>query len=161
MELSDLFIMALLSLLPVSELRGAIPYALAKKADPVFAYFFCVFFNSLIAPFFYIFISTIHRFMYKLNWYKIIFEKLVVKTRNKVSEKVEKYGYAGIMLFVAVPFPITGAYTGTVGAWVLGMGKRKTFLAVTAGVFIAGIIVSVVAFFGIEAFSFMVKKAAL
>jgi len=65
------------------------------------------------------------------------------------------------MLFVAVPLPVTGAYTGTMGAWVLGLGKRKTMLAVSAGVAIAGIIVSLVAFFGVETFSFLTKKVSV
>jgi uncharacterized membrane protein len=144
--------------MPISELRGAIPYALAKKADPLFAYIYCAGFNILVAPLFYFFIATFHRLFTKFSWYNIIFEKLVIKTRNKVKNNIEKYGYIGIMLFVAVPLPITGAYTGTMGAWVLGLGKRKTILAVSAGVMIAGIIVSLVAFSGIEAFSFFTKR---
>lgn len=150
----------MLSLLPISELRGAIPYALAKKADPLFAYFYCVFFNVLVAPLFYIFISTFHLLLMKARWYRIIFDKLIVKTRNKVKDSIDKYGYLGIMLFVAVPLPVTGAYTGTMGAWVLGMGRRKTFLAVSAGVAVAGIIVSLVMLFGMETFSFLTKKVS-
>ncbi len=161
LDQADLVITALLSLLPISELRGAIPYALAKKADPLFAYFYCVFFNILVTPLFYLFISTIHRLFTGFAWYNAVFEKLVIRTRNKVRDSIEKYGYIGIMLFVAVPLPVTGAYTGTMGAWVLGLGKRKTFLAVSAGVAIAGIIVSLVLFFGIEAFSFLTKRISL
>jgi len=158
---TDLIFTAILSLLPISELRGAIPYALAKKADPLFAYIYCVGFNMLVAPLFYFFIATFHRLFTRFSWYNIIFEKLVVKTRNKVKSNIEKFGYIGIMLFVAVPLPVTGAYTGTMGAWVLGLGKRKTMLAVSAGVAIAGIIVSLVAFFGVETFSFLTKRVTV
>jgi len=64
----------------------------------------------------------------------------------------------GIMLFVAIPLPITGAYTGTLGAWILGMSRRKTILAALGGVIISGIIVSIVATLGIQAFSFFIKE---
>jgi len=158
---ADLIITAVLSLLPISELRGAIPYAASKNADPLFAYFYCVFFNILVAPLFYVFISTIHRLLEKISFYNRIFEKLVVKTRDKVKDNIEKYGYLGIMLFVAVPLPVTGAYTGTMGAWVLGLGKRKTILAVSAGVAVAGVIVSLVLYSGMEAFYFLTKRISL
>ena len=161
MTSSDLLMTALLSMAPISELRGAIPYAIIKNANPVFAYFYCVFFNSLIAPLFYLFILTIHKLLLRLQWYSGFFEKFIMKARDKVKNGVEKYGYFGIMLFVAIPFPLTGAYTGTAGAWVLGLGKRKTILAVTAGVAIAGLIVSLVLYFGVETFSFFTKKVSV
>jgi len=62
------------------------------------------------------------------------------------------------MVFVAIPLPITGAWTGTLGAWILGMGKRRSMLAVAAGVAIAGIIVSLVVGLGVEALSIFVKS---
>jgi uncharacterized membrane protein len=71
---------------------------------------------------------------------------------------VEKWGWLGIALFVAIPLPITGAWTGTLGAWVLGVSKRRTMAAVILGVFIAGAIVSAVVILGIEALNLFVKK---
>ena len=71
---------------------------------------------------------------------------------------VERYGYLGIMLFVAIPLPITGAWTGTLGAWILGMDRRKSILAVAAGVVIAGVIVSLVVGLGIGALSIFTKS---
>ncbi len=153
-----LVISALLSLLPVSELRGAIPYMAANNIPPLFAYIYCVAFNSLVGPVFYIFISTLHKIFIRFDWYKSIFEHFISKARMKIKDKVDKYGYLGIMLFVAVPLPITGAYTGTIGAWVLGMQKRKTIPAVIAGVAIAGIIVTLISYLGLETFSFLTKK---
>ena len=156
-----LIVSALLSLLPVSELRGAIPYMAANNIPPLFAYIYCVFFNSLVGPVFYIFISTLHRVFIRFKWYQTIFDHFIAKARNKIRDKVDKYGYLGIMLFVAVPLPITGAYTGTIGAWVLGMQKRKTVPAVIAGVLIAGVIVTIISYLGLETFSFLTKKVQL
>ncbi len=161
MENHILFVSALLSLLPVSELRGAIPYMAANSIPPLFAYIYCVAFNALVGPLFYIFISTLHRLFIRFSWYKNFFENFITSARNKIKDKVDKYGYLGIMLFVAVPLPITGAYTGTVGAWVLGMQKRKTIPAVIAGVMISGLIVTLISYLGIETFSFLTKKVNL
>ena len=156
-----LVVSALLSLLPVSELRGAIPYMAANSVPPLFAYAYCVVFNALVGPLFYIFISTLHRLFIRFSWYKNIFEHFIIRARNRIKDKVDRYGYLGIMLFVAVPLPITGAYTGTIGAWVLGMKKRKTIPAVIAGVMIAGIIVTLISYLGLETFSFLTKKVHL
>ena len=148
---------AFLTLLPISELRGAIPYAIANGLSPVFTWFYCVFFNAAIAPLVYIFLSTFHKFLIKYSWYKNLFEKFVERTRYKIENKVKKYGYFGIAIFVAIPLPITGAYTGTLGSWILGLEPKKTFLSVLTGVIISGTIVLSITYFGIEALSFLTK----
>ncbi|MCK5672865.1 MAG: small multi-drug export protein [Spirochaetales bacterium] len=150
-------ITAFLSLLPISELRGAIPYAIANGLSPVFTWFYCVILNAAVGPLVYIFLSTFHKLLIKYNWYKNLFERFVEKTRHKVENKVKKYGYLGITLFVAIPLPITGAYTGTLGSWILGLEPKKTFLSVLIGVVISGTIVLAITYFGIEALSFFTK----
>ncbi len=152
-----LFMTAFLTLLPISELRGAIPYAIANGLAPMFTWFYCVLLNAAVGPLVYIFLSTFHRLLIRFNWYGKLFERFVEKTRHKVEHKVRKYGYLGITLFVAIPLPITGAYTGTLGSWILGLEPKKTFLSVLIGVMISGTIVLTITYFGIEAFSFFTK----
>ena len=65
--------------------------------------------------------------------------------------------YFGLMFFVAIPLPITGAYTGALGAWVLGLDPKRSYLAISAGVLISGIVVTSVTLLGIEALSVFVK----
>ena len=150
-------ITAILSLLPISELRGAIPYAIANGLSPVFTWFYCVILNAAVGPLVYVFLSTFHKFLIRFTWYKKLFKRFVEKTRHKVENKVKKYGYLGITLFVAIPLPITGAYTGTLGAWILGLNPKKTFLSVFIGVIISGTIVLTITYYGIEALSFLTK----
>jgi len=150
-------ITAFLTLLPISELRGAIPYAIANGLSPAFTWFYCVILNAAVGPLVYIFLSTFHKFLINFTWYKNLFERFVEKTRHKVENKVKKYGYLGITLFVAIPLPITGAYTGTLGSWILGLEPKKTFLSVLIGVIISGTIVLTITYFGIEALSFLTK----
>lgn len=152
------FISGLLSLLPISELRGAIPFALTKGMPLAIAYVYCVFLNALVGPLVFIFLSTLHKLFCLMSWYRKVFDAIVIRARKKITDKVEKYGYWGVVLFVSIPLPITGAYTGTLGAWVLGLDPKKTFLSVLIGVCIAGVVVSLVTYFGLEAFSIFIKN---
>ena len=114
--------------------------------------------NILVFPIFYLFLTFIHDLLMRLKFYRRYFDFFLERTRRKVGPKVEKYGYFGLTLFVAIPLPVTGAYTGTLGAWFFKMKKRKSFLAVSLGVVIAGIIVSIVSIFGIHVFDIFLKK---
>ncbi len=158
MSIENLTWTAILSVLPISELRGAIPYAVGHGMNPVYAYFYCVFLNALVGPIVFIFLNTFHRLFSKMEWYRKIFDRFVEKTRKKIGDKINKFGYLGVALFVAIPLPVTGAWTGTLGAWIFGLKKRKTIPSVILGVTIYGLIVSLITFFGIEALSFLVKK---
>ena len=157
MNIQTLFISVILCLLPISELRGGLPYALAKGFPLIPAYLICVFANALVGPLVFIFLSSIHKLLDRWQPYHKGFEKIINRSRNRVHDKVEKFGYAGLMLFVAIPLPVTGAYTGALGAWVLGMGKRKSLLYLSLGVLLAGAIVSAVYLLGVKAFSIFIK----
>ena len=158
MSFSDLLITALLSIAPISELRGAIPFALAKGMPVVWAYLFCVAMNFLASILVLIFLNTLHKLFYHISLYRRFFDSFIERARRKVGPNLDKYGTWGLTVFVAIPLPVTGAITGTLGAWVLGMKKRQILPAVLAGVAIAGIIVSIIAYYGIEAFSFFTKQ---
>jgi len=124
---------------PISELRGGIPLAILEFGlDPLFTFFIVVIANALI--FFPIFFAL--RLLYDRVLFRIpLFDKYLDNLRKRGKPKVEKYGFWGLTLFVAIPLPITGAYTGTILAWLVGMDWRKAFPAVGLGVIIAGVIV--------------------
>jgi uncharacterized membrane protein len=105
----------------------------------------------------YLFLSTLHKLLSRWPLYLRFYEAVLARARTKVHAAVERYGYWGLAVFVAIPLPMTGAYTGTLGAWVLGMQRRKALLAVTAGVVVAGAVVATVTVLGIKALSFFVK----
>jgi len=93
-----------------------------------------------------------------MNWYKNFFERFIERARIKLHKKVERWGWLGIAVFVAIPLPLTGAWTGTLGAWVLGLSKRKTMLAVLLGVLTSGVVVTSMVLLGIQALSFFIKR---
>lgn len=155
---STLLVSLLLCLLPIAELRGGLPYALAGGVPPLAAYLLCVAANALVGPLVFLFLSSLHRLLDRWPAYHRLFERLVDRSRRRIHSVVERYGYWGLMVFVAIPFPLTGAYTGALGAWVLGMRRWKSVLFITLGVALAGLIVSLVYLLGLRALYFLLKK---
>jgi uncharacterized membrane protein len=129
----------LVTVSPISELRGGIPLGILRyELDPLLIFCIAVIANILI--FFPIFFAL--RLFYDKFLYRIpLFDKYLDNLRKRGKPKVEKYGFWGLILFVAIPLPITGAYTATILAWLLGMDWRKAFPAVGLGVIVAGVIV--------------------
>jgi uncharacterized membrane protein len=158
MKSSIFFWAILLAIAPISELRGAIPFSLANGMSLPVAFLICVAANALVGPLAWLFLSTLHRLLSRWKPYASLFDRIVERARRKVHAAVERYGYWGLAVFVAIPLPFTGAWSGTLGAWVLGMEVRKSLLAVAAGVLVAGIVVTAVAYFGIQALSFFLKN---
>ncbi|MDR2575023.1 MAG: small multi-drug export protein [Treponema sp.] len=159
-----LFWTAILSFTPISELRGAIPFAVANGIPWYLAFFLAVICNILVAPVCWIFLATVHKLLYGtepekgIQWYKNIFDKFIEKARKKVSAGFEKWGWLGIAGFVGIPFPLTGAWTGTLGAWVLGVSRRRTMLAVILGVIVSGAIVTAVTLGAVKGFNIFLNN---
>jgi len=128
----------LATILPISELRGGIPLGISLGLNPWFTFFIAVIANALI--FFPVFFA-LRLFYDKLLSRIPLFNKYLESLRKRGKPKVDKHGFWGLALFVAVPLPLTGAYTGTILAWLLGMDWRKAFPAVGLGVTGAGIVV--------------------
>jgi uncharacterized membrane protein len=141
----SLLYVALLSLLPISELRGGIPLAISLGVNPVFAFFYCVFFNILVIPVVFLFLDSVHKHLTGIKIYNHLFNHFLERTRKRTHKKIEKFGYMGLALLVAIPLPITGAYTGTLAAWLFNIRGRKAYIALISGVVIAGAIVTAAA----------------
>jgi len=135
----------LVSMLPVSELRGAIPLAIAMGINPARAYAISVLGNMLPVVFLFMFLdNTVSFFSKQSLLVKKFFEWLFEHTRVKNADKFKKWGDAALILFVAIPFPATGAWSGAVAAFVFGISPRKSFSLIFFGVLIAGLIVEAV-----------------
>ena len=150
-------IMCLLGVLPISELRGAIPYGYLNDIPLYLCFIISVLANATVPVIGFFFLNTIHKLLDKWSVYHNLFEKTVARARIKVEEKISKYGLVGLMVFVAIPLPVTGAWTGTLGAWVLGLDKKKSILSIACGVLIAGIIVTLVVYTGAGISSLFIK----
>ena len=127
------------SAMPLSELRGGIPLALYLGFSPLESYILGVVGNLIPVPFILLLLDKIKNIKIKFIS-KAYLE--ITKRVEKKRELIERYGYVGLTLFVAVPLPVTGAWTGSLLAFLLGLNKFKSFLAISVGVSLAGIIVT-------------------
>ena len=152
----DLLTVILLSVLPISELRGAIPYGIIiANLNPVLVFLTAVVSNIIIIPTIFVFLDYVHQHLMGIRLYNSLFGKLIERTQHKAQNHISKYGYLGLVLLVAIPLPITGAYTGTLAAWLFNMKRKKSLLALSFGVVIAGSIVTALVLSGIEASIFL------
>lgn len=155
MMTQEIALTLLLTVLPVSELRGGIPLGISLGLDPLFTFFIAVIANALM--FFPIFFG-LRLFYDKLLSRIPLFNKYLDSVRKRGKPKVDKYGFWGLTFFVALPLPITGVYTGTALAWLLGMDWRKAFPPIGIGVIIAGVIVLLGTLGVMEVFDIFVKS---
>lgn len=140
-------IVFIIALCPILELRGGLIAASLLNMNPVISYIICIIGNIIPIPFILWLINKILKHMRysknkKLNEVACWLDKKVDKHKGQI----EKFGYLGLVLFVGIPLPGTGAWTGCLIASVLEMDKKKSFLAAILGVFIASIIMMILSF---------------
>lgn len=134
-------IVFLVSLLPILELRGGIITGFLLGLDLSQSFLIAFIGNIIPIPFILMFIKFIFRQMKKTRL-KGMVEKLETKAIGK-SDQIQKYAYLGLLIFVGIPLPGTGAWTGSLIAALLNMDVKKSFVAIILGVIMAGIIMSI------------------
>ena len=136
-----------ISMVPLIELRGAIPIALGMGLPTIPAIIVCVIGNMLPVPVIYFFARKFLLWGAKQRYIGKFCNFFVVKGERAGQKLVEKAGRGGLflalLLFVGIPLPGTGAWTGTLGASFLNMGIKSTALSVSLGVIMAGIIMGI------------------
>ncbi|NOZ58146.1 MAG: small multi-drug export protein [Euryarchaeota archaeon] len=129
--------------MPVSELRGAIPLALKVYGmSPLKSYVLAVAGNLLPVPVLLLFLGRVENYLRRFRLFDSFFSWLFSRTRRRTGDKVEKYGALGLVPFVALPLPVTGAWTGVAAAYIFGIKFRYAFPAIALGVLIAGVVVT-------------------
>lgn len=135
----------IVSMLPIVELRGGLIAASILNVSFIRAFIICFIGNILPVPFILLLIEKIFNLLKKWNFTK----KLVIKIEDKTYKKkdqITKYGYWGLLLFVGIPLPGTGAWTGSLLAVLLNLDKKKSFIYISLGVLLAGIIMSILSY---------------
>ena len=135
----------IISLLPILELRGGLIAARILGVKFIKAFIICYIANIIPVPFILLFINWIFNKMSKWKPTKKIVDWLSNKTLKK-KEQIDKYGYFGLFLFVGIPLPGTGAWTGSLLAILLNLDKKKSFITIAIGVLAAGIIMSLLSY---------------
>lgn len=132
----------ILSILPVSELRGGIPLAIGTGVNPIIAFLFATAANIMMIPIIFFFLDYFHDHFMKIRPYKKLFTIYLNRLRRKVETKT--LGFFLLFSFVAVPLPGTGAYTGCILSWFFQMHRKKSIYTIALGVLTAGIIITLV-----------------
>jgi len=140
----------ILSILPISELRGGLPLAIVYANEhniPLALIFSLIVMANILAVFFaFFFLDRFHHLFLRIKIYKKFFDKYVERFQKKIDKFEKKYtatGFLALTLFVAIPLPATGAWSGVLIAWLLNLDRKKSVLAISLGVLIAGILVLV------------------
>jgi len=150
--MSDILQVFLLSMTPIGELRLAIPVGIAVyHINATSVFFVSVIGNLVPAIFLLFFLKKVSEYFSKKSR---LFQKLYAwwenNARDKHSEKIQKYGAIGLALFVAVPLPLTGAWTGALLATIMELPIKKSLPAILGGVIGAGLIVTVLVVLGVN-----------
>ncbi len=137
-------IVFIVSLLPILELRGGILVGFLLGMDLLPSFIIAFIGNIIPVPFILMFIKFIFKKLKKTRM-KGFIEKIENKAMSK-SDQVQKYAYLGLFLFVGIPLPGTGAWTGSLIAALLEMDNKKSFGIIVLGVIMAGIIISILSY---------------
>lgn len=146
LPVAPIWIIFIVSMIPIVELRGAL-----LAAGPLFgidmwqAAIVSILGNMVPIPFILWFITPIFNWMKKTKRFRPMVEKLEKKSMGK-SDQIQKYEFTGLMLFVGVPLPGTGAWTGALIASLLGIDLKKALLSIFLGVCLAAVIMCVISY---------------
>lgn len=142
----------LIAMLPIAELRLAIPTAVAGYDMTIAqAYFWSVIGNLIPVMALVFFLEKVSTFLSrKYAVWDRFFKWLFARTHKRAKDKIEKYGPWGLFFFVAIPLPVTGGWTGAVAAFIFGIKKRQSMPAIFLGILAAGVIVSILTVMGVN-----------
>jgi len=151
--------MIAITFIPTLELRASIPYGIFGTGIHWFQVFLiCVVANIIIGIIIYVFLEWIIKLMCLFGPIEKLWNGYVQKTQRRISEGVEKYGEWAVAVFIGIPLPGSGVYTGAVAAFLVGLNFKKFMIANIIGVIIAGILVTAICLTGSSLSSIFVKQ---
>lgn len=151
-KLTEYFQIFLLSILPITEARGAIPYGIFfLKLNPLNVFLISLFGNILVPMFLLNFLEKIFLFLEKrFPLVKKFLSWISKRTDKKFSPYHQKWKNFGLCLFVAIPLPLTGAWSGSLAAFLFGIKKIQAIIFISLGVLIASILVFILTILGVK-----------
>lgn len=139
--LNVLLIAMLWSISPAGESKVGIPYAIINDANIYLTLVLCLAANILVFPFLMLFLDYANRYFFRFLLYKKMAVYIARKAKNGAGKGVAKYGFWGLMIFVAIPLPGTGIWAGTIAAYIFKIDRKKAFYANMIGITLSSIIV--------------------
>jgi uncharacterized membrane protein len=138
----DILFTFLISFSPFGEARAGIPYGEIVGLPILLVFIIGLTANLLVFPIFYRTIEFSNKHFFKNKYYKKSAIYLSSRARTKTKTIIKKYGVWGLMVFVMIPLPVTGAYIGTIASYIFGISYRKSLIAISSGITISSIMVT-------------------
>jgi uncharacterized membrane protein len=132
----------LISFSPFGEARAGIPYGELVGLPILWVFVIGLTANLLVFPVFYKVIELANKNLWKNPLYKRTAIYLSSRARTKTKTIIKKYGVWGLMVFVMIPLPVTGAYIGTIASYIFGISYSKSLIAISSGITISSIMVT-------------------
>ena len=151
-----------LTFVPTLELRASIPYGiLATDLDWWWVFTAAVLINWAVAPIVYFFLHYVVKFLLRVGWFARFWQRYTDRAQQRIKRNVDTWGTWGLAVFIGIPLPGSGVYTGALGAYLLGMEFRRFIWVALAGVLIAAIAVTAIVMAGQGAYSFFINTSAV
>lgn len=155
----EILILIGLTLLPFLELRASIPYGIFQTdIHWLIVFLICVITNILLAPVIYFLLNKLVNVFLIIKPFARVYNYYVLKTQKKIHAFVERWGELGVALFIAVPLPGSGVYSGALGSYIIGLSKKKFFYAAILGVTLAGVAVTAICLSSNSIFYFLINN---
>lgn len=148
--IKDFLISTLLSLSPFGEAKVGIPYGMLNGLNIYLVFVACFIANVLVFPMMMFFLEKVNSSLLKWNFYKKSAVFVARRAKNGSGDKIKKYGFWGLMLFVMIPLPGTGVYAGSIATYLFKIEKSKAFTANIIGIFFSSVIVWLMTYFSMN-----------
>jgi uncharacterized membrane protein len=156
--MANVFELILITFIPALELRASIPFGIfATELHWLNVFFVCVISNIILGIIVFYLIDWIIRIVTKIKVVGNIWDKYVQRTQRRIQRGVEKYGEWAVTIFIGIPLPGSGVYTGALASNIIGLKFKKFLLADIMGVIIAGIVVTLICLTGSGLSSIFIK----
>ena len=143
----DVLFTFLISFSPFGEARAGIPYGELNGLPIMLVFIVGLVANLLVFPIFYKAIELANKHLWKNPLYKRTAIYLSSRARTKTKTIIKKYGVWGLMVFVMIPLPVTGAYIGTIAAYIFGISYQRSLIAISSGITISSTMVALFMYF--------------
>tara|TARA_B100000315_G_scaffold208440_1_gene203763 strand:+ start:168 stop:644 length:477 start_codon:yes stop_codon:yes gene_type:complete len=158
MSLADILNIMWVTFLPFLELRASIPFGIISGVHWSLVFVIAVVTNILLGIFLYHILDRVIYYFTKIDFIDKLYGRYVEKTQKKIHSLIEKYGEFALAVFIGIPLPGSGVYSGALAAYLLGFEKKKFIVACIWGVLIAGVLVTLVSVLGLEMFQVFLKE---
>lgn len=147
-----------ITFVPIFELRGSIPFGIfALKMNWLEVFIICVVANFIVGILVFLFLDFFLKIATKITFIATFWNGYVEKTRKKIESAVEKYGEWAVAIFIGIPLPGSGVWSGALASFLIGLSFKKFIIADLVGVIIAGIAVTIVCLTGSGLTSIFIK----